>query len=438
MTQLAAPASGASSRRRAQAVYAFNTDSAQALAMVNQLLGQGAIVARGASAFDSGGVHFVTGAALVDGDLGAACDDRRGRGQVADAGLRPRLRIPCRRYALTLPKIGVYTGATTAPTNPAFHGTGDGQCTQHGVLRGDVRPDGARGHPDLADRPDHVDRPRRTGVLVSQGYTAFINPLVDDQRRRRTRPRWQAFVNAGGRYIGSRAGGLASARNAGITTVNTNTISGIRRPARRSTPRGATSNPVAWGFDAGGWIYREAEQRPELRPGDARRATAARSPPPRRCPRTGPRATAAVPAGLGQLLRLRRQRQRDAARPAGRDRPAVRSRSRVLLGFDAWYRAWTTQDGAGRPERGALPVTARRSRRPDESARGVPVLAAGAPRQPGIVRTTLPSCSPDSRRSCAARVSLSGKTESITGFARPETTRSRAASKSARVPIVEP
>ena len=50
-----------------QPVYAFNTDSMAGLAMVNQLLGQGASVSRGAAAFDSGGVHFATGAALVDG-----------------------------------------------------------------------------------------------------------------------------------------------------------------------------------------------------------------------------------------------------------------------------------------------------------------------------------------------------------------------------------
>src|SRR6266511_396360 len=34
---------------------------------------------------------------------------------------------------------------------------------------------------------------------------------------------------------------------------------------------------------------------------------------------------------------------------------------------------------------------------------------------PGILRTIFPSCSPASRRSCAARASLSGKTSSSTG-----------------------
>ena len=48
-------------------MYAFNTDSMSGLSMVNQLLGQGATVSRGAAAFDSVGMHFTTGAALVDG-----------------------------------------------------------------------------------------------------------------------------------------------------------------------------------------------------------------------------------------------------------------------------------------------------------------------------------------------------------------------------------
>src|SRR5262249_4650410 len=55
-----------------------------------------------------------------------------------------------------------------------------------------------------------------------------------------------------------------------------------------------------------------------------------------------------------------------------------------------------------------------------------------------IVRTILPSCSPVSSRSCAARISSSGSTESTTGSARPLVTSSRAPAKSSPVPIVEP
>src|SRR5207247_6914754 len=66
MTLIGDPAQG-SSPATTQPVYAFNTDSTAGLAMVNQLLGQAATVARGSAAFDSGGIHFATGAALVDG-----------------------------------------------------------------------------------------------------------------------------------------------------------------------------------------------------------------------------------------------------------------------------------------------------------------------------------------------------------------------------------
>ena len=54
-----------------------------------------------------------------------------------------------------------------------------------------------------------------------------------------------------------------------------------------------------------------------------------------------------------------------------------------------------------------------RRRRPD-----------GGLRHSGIDKTILPNCSPDSMRSCAARASASGKTESTTGFAFPEATSS--------------
>jgi hypothetical protein len=57
---------------------------------------------------------------------------------------------------------------------------------------------------------------------------------------------------------------------------------------------------------------------------------------------------------------------------------------------------------------------------------------------PGTVSTILPSCSPASSRSWAARASESGKTRSTTGLARPLRTSSYAPSKSAFVPIVEP
>src|SRR5205823_8560260 len=95
---------------------------------------------------------------------------------------------------------------------------------------------------------------------------------------------------------------------------------------------------------------------------------------------------------------------------------------------------------AGRPR--GLPPAAQPAGALAEAA-----AAVRAPRDPdqravpahvGIESTILPNCSPASRRSWAVRASASGKTESITGFARPDATSSYAPSKSAFVPIVEP
>src|SRR5439155_1718056 len=58
----------------------------------------------------------------------------------------------------------------------------------------------------------------------------------------------------------------ASLRNAGITTVNTNAIIGLTTPGSTFDASWTTSNPVAWGFDAGGWIYRETSGDPVFDP----------------------------------------------------------------------------------------------------------------------------------------------------------------------------
>src|SRR5262249_58152926 len=60
---IADPSSGTAPAAPAT-VYAFNTDSMPGLAMVNQLLSQGATVSRAGAAFDDSNTHFDTGAAL--------------------------------------------------------------------------------------------------------------------------------------------------------------------------------------------------------------------------------------------------------------------------------------------------------------------------------------------------------------------------------------
>ena len=96
------------------------------------------------------------------------------------------------------------------------------------------------------------------GALVTGGYTALINPGATIAAGAGATA-LQAFVNAGGRYVGTLAGGTTSARNAGLTLLNTSSTTGwgLSTPGSFFPAEFDTSNPVAWGFDNGGFIYRE-------------------------------------------------------------------------------------------------------------------------------------------------------------------------------------
>src|SRR5205814_496190 len=163
-------------------------------------------------AFDSGGVHFATGAALVDGSsvsLATISADAT-KWQTPVYGLAG---YPVAHKALTLPRIGVFacvlTGtppnqvcSPTPPTNPAFHGAGDGQCNQMAyceVMFDLTQKEGIQtsqiGQITAADLAN--------GVLLSQGYTAFINPsstITPTNSGAAALTALQAFVNAGGTY----------------------------------------------------------------------------------------------------------------------------------------------------------------------------------------------------------------------------------------------
>jgi hypothetical protein len=339
MTLIGDPAQG-SSPLTAQPVYVFNTDSMAGLAMVNQLLGQGASVSRGAAAFDSGGVHFATGAALVDGgSVGLATISADAlKWQTPVYGLSG---YPVAHYALALPKIGVYTGGTTAPTNPAFKGTGDGQCTSTAYCEVMFDLTNKEGIP-TSQIGQITSTDLANGVLVSQHYTAFVNPSSTIAAGPGATA-LQAFVNGGGIYVGTLVGGAASLRNAGVTTVNTNAVSGLTTPGSTFDATWSTSNPVAWGFDAGGWIYRETSGDPNFDP-----ATLAGN------GSTIPAATAVAtyaaagdcggPAGFGNCYGFVVNANANlSGRPAVIDQPFGAGHA-VILGFDAWFRAWTTEE----------------------------------------------------------------------------------------------
>jgi hypothetical protein len=328
-------------------VYAFNTDSMQGLALAAELLDKGVTVYRGETAFDEDGHHYATGAALVDGaslratagvDLGAMAHAR----QTDVYGLD---RYPVAHKALAKPKIGLYTGAATIPTNPInvsganVNGT-TGQCTSTTFCAAYftlVRKDGL---------PASMVQPVTTtdlqsGVLASGGFTALINPTATIAASDTVSlAAISAFVNAGGIYVGNLTGGLATARNAGLTTLNTAPISGLNTPGTTFDATFDTTDPVAWGFDAGGWVYRDTSSNPTY---DAATLPAG--------------ATAVVryagdPAGYGGLHAYGYQvnaLNTDAAtgrldgRPAVVDQPLGAGHA-VLLGFDPFFRAWKEQD----------------------------------------------------------------------------------------------
>src|SRR4029079_8445341 len=177
------------------AVYAFNTDSMSGLSMVNQLLSQGASVSRGAAGFDSGGVHFTTGAALVDGTsipLATLNADSAQWGTPV-YGMSS---YPVSRYALRPPKIGIYTGGTTAPTNPTFHGTGDGQCTSTSYCEA-MYDLSVKEKIPVSQLGQITSTDLANGVLISQGYTALVNPGSTIAAGAGATA-LQNFVNAGG------------------------------------------------------------------------------------------------------------------------------------------------------------------------------------------------------------------------------------------------
>src|SRR5262249_58945900 len=95
-----------------------------------------------------------------------------------------------------------------------------------------------------------------SGKLVSDGYTAFINPATSITNQGQL-DAIRAFVNGGGRYIGNSTNGTTTARNAGLTKANSQAIAGINTPGSLFDGVYDTTSPLAWGYDGGGWIYRD-------------------------------------------------------------------------------------------------------------------------------------------------------------------------------------
>ncbi len=315
-------------------VYAFDTDSAQAQGLVMDLLSRGVKVSRAAVKFSAANHAFVTGAALVEAgslngtDLAALAAQR----EIPVYGLP---KYPVDRYELTTPKIGLFSGGATVPSSPIQIGGGakgacsGGFCEALFVLTQKMKI------------PTSLISPITTtdltnGRLVNEHFTAFINPASSVTVTAQL-DAIKAFVNGGGRYIGNSTNGTTTARNAGLTKANTQTIAGINTPGSLFDGTYDTTDPLAWGYDAGGWIYRDlgsnANYDPATLVGDST------IPAPKVAVRYGPtQPGTGLMYGYGYDVNARGPGQL-ANRAAMIDQPFGSGRV-LLLGTNPFYRAW--------------------------------------------------------------------------------------------------
>jgi Zinc carboxypeptidase len=258
-------------------VYAFNTDSMQGIGLAADLLAKGVNVYRGRTAFDAAGKRFYTGAALVDGASLAASGANLA--QLADARDTPVTGLPSypvARYQLAVPKIGVYTNSQYIPTNPLYV-TGpnvignSGHCALTGLPNANSPSSFCEAMFVLTQKdklPAGMVLPVTSadlanGVLRSGNFTAFINPgssiaTTSGDTMTPAGTALRDFITNGGVYIGTNANGASAARTIGAATLNTTSIPGILTPGSTFDATFNTTNPVAWGFDLGGWIYRDS------------------------------------------------------------------------------------------------------------------------------------------------------------------------------------
>jgi hypothetical protein len=326
-------------------VYAFDTDSAQGLGMVTELLEKDVQVSRAAAGFTAGGRTFKTGAALVDGstlgatDLAAIAKKR----QTPVTGLPS---FPVQRHVLAKPKIGIYTGTSTNTANPIpLAGTTKDACSSgfcealFSLTQKSLVPASLISPVTSADLA--------AGKLVTDGYTALVYPSLSGAASAITgtgATALQDFVNRGGRYIGTLTLGTTSARNAGLTTLNTQPISGLNTPGSIYDATFDTTSPLAWGFDAGGWVYRDlgnggANPVPVYDANSLNGDAAANIPAAKAAGRYGPlRPVSGQMYKFGFDVNARGPNQL-ATRPVVVDQPFGAGRA-LLLGFNPYYRAW--------------------------------------------------------------------------------------------------
>jgi hypothetical protein len=338
-------------------VYAFNTDSMQGLGLAIDLLDKGVNVYRGRTAFDAGGRHFYTGAALVDGaSLAAGGANLAALADARDTPVFGLAGYPVARNQLGVPKIGLYTNSPFVPTNPvdvqgANVAGNSGHCALTG-LPGSQSPSSFCEAYFVLSQKDRIPASRivpvtsadlAAGKLASEHFTAFINPgsTIATTTTSGTPPvetlsptglALQDFINGGGVYIGTNGAGASAARTIKAATLNTLTpaIAGLLTPGSTFDATFNTTNPVAWGFDLGGWIYRDASSSAVFDPATVGVGSAVV---------TYATSVAAKPEKYGYASNA----EGLAGKPAVIQTPYGSGRS-VILGFNPFYRAWKEQD----------------------------------------------------------------------------------------------
>jgi hypothetical protein len=337
MTEIGTPQFGTVKQADGK-VYAFDTDSMQGLALVAELLSKGAKVDRAATAFDAAGEHFDTGAALVDKSSLTGID-LAGLAAKRNTPVYGIADYPVAHYAMTTPKIAVMTGddLLASPLNGQYCSTNATVCEALFVLTTKI---------GLPKETVIQVRNSELASLKTMGATALINAsptkidpatgrAVASQPDAAGQAAIQSFVNTGGRYIGYNATPTTTARNAGLTTLNTNSVSGLETPGSTFDGVFDTTNPVSWGFDQGGWIYRESSGDPLYDPttlGTAKSAVSYSTD------------ASNYPSDLkGKYGYAKGPVSTLSGRPAVVT-SALGSGTTVLFGFNPFYRSWKEQD----------------------------------------------------------------------------------------------
>jgi hypothetical protein len=263
------------------------------------------------------------------------------------------------------PKIGVLSQAMTVPNSPlepneALNTTDDpraGHCAEQaaGVVGAAnycvalftlLNKIGLTGYTKSDVPPGMLSTVTATELaandLIDDGYTALLNANQSVPAGAGATA-LQAFVNQGGIYVGTLANGTTAARNAGITMLNTVPATSFSpAPNTMSTPGSTftadyeTTSPAAWGFDDGGFIYRDSSGNPIYDP-----ATLAGN------GSTIPQAAAAVSyadplKSLGFSRNATGPGKLDG-RPDVVDQPFGSGRA-IMIGHDAFYRSWKELD----------------------------------------------------------------------------------------------